>query len=97
MTDLLIHTSTGDIQIENNDLIIGISNLQHQEHLLITDTGSLIEDESVGIGLESYINSEDIPGMLNRITEEYIKDGIEFEKIQIDEQGNIIPNGNYKS
>lgn len=96
MIDLL--TNTNDLTIVNDDLLTGYSNEQHQEHLLIFEPGTLIEDETVGIDAIGYLNGEDFEGLLNKTTEQFTNDGIEINEISFNEQsGELFTDGNYKN
>jgi hypothetical protein len=95
MTDLLVNNEN-DLSSVDADLVVGESNSQHMEHLLITMPATIIEDESIGIDAESFLNDDDIDGMLNKIQEQYTKDGVVLNTIQFDEQtGDLITDGNY--
>jgi hypothetical protein len=96
MIDILVN-SDNDLQIIAEDIAIGRSNEQHKEHLLIAETGTLIEDITVGVNLIQFVNGDDEVGMLQKISEEYTKDGINVTSILTDDEGNIITNGDYKN
>ncbi len=96
MIDLIVNTEN-DLQIIAEDMAIGRSNEQHKEHLLITETGTLIEDITVGVNLIQFVNGDNDVGMLQKISEEYTKDGINVTSILTDDEGNIITNGDYKN
>lgn len=95
MTDLLLH-SNGLLVIENNDLVIGYSDLQHQEHILVAQKGSLKEFPDRGVGIENYLKGDDLSEMLNMIKVEFEKDGMTVNKIDYNEQtGDLDYAANY--
>lgn len=95
MEDLIIKDN-GDVRISNGDLVIGFSDLQHQEHLLIAQKGSVKQYPDVGVGLESYLNESEIEEMLEMTNVEFTKDGMEVEKLKYDKQtGELNYDANY--
>lgn len=94
MIDIL--TIDNDLQIANNDIVIGYSNAQHIEHLLVTLPATLLEDETVGVDLENYINDNDEDGMILKIQQQLTKDGAVVNNIFFDEQtGDLFTDANY--
>lgn len=85
MIDYLLD-DTGDILISNNDLQTGFSDLQHQEHILIAQKGSLKEFPDRGAGIENFINDSEIDEMVSRVRIEFEKDGMTVEEINYNEQ-----------
>jgi len=85
MTDLLINSS-GDFVIEGHDLVIGFSDLQHQEHILIAQKGSLKDAPDRGAGIENFLNDGELDDMLNMIKVEFEKDGMTVSRLEYDQQ-----------
>lgn len=52
-TDFLIDTATGDLLIENGDLVIGDSDAQNVVDLVETEKAELKHEPLVGVGLRS--------------------------------------------
>ena len=95
MKDLLLNDSF-DLVIKNGDLVIGDSNVQHQNTLLITQPGSFKESPEVGVGIENFLMDDDPAGLKNKVREEFTKDGQKVDSISYDtEIGNLIYNANY--
>lgn len=84
MIDLLLN-ETGDLATVNGDLQLGFSDLQHQEHILIAQKGSIKEFPDLGVGIQNYINDSDIDGLLSEVRAEFKKDGMVVTKIEYDE------------
>ena len=95
MKDLLLSDGF-DLAIKNGDLVIGDSNVQHQNTLLITQPSSFKQSPDVGIGVENFLMDDDPVGLKNKVREEFTKDGQKVDFISYDtETGNLIYNANY--
>ncbi len=95
MKDLILNDN-GDLGFVNNDLQIGFSDLQHQEHILIAQKGSLKESPDAGVGMQNYDNDSDIDGMLSEVRAEFEKDGMDVSRIEYNEQtGELSYDANY--
>ena len=85
-----------DLLIKNGDLVIGDSNVQHQNTLLITQPGSFKESPDVGVGLENFLLDDDSAGLKDKVREEFIKDGQKLNSISYNtETGNLIYDADY--
>ena len=79
--DILLD-ATGDIAIQNGDMVIGDSKQQHISLLLRTRAGEWKQHPRTGIGLADYLNSED-PYDLNRmIRQQLTQDGCQVDNLQ---------------
>lgn len=88
MNDFLLD-STGDLQILNGDIVIGFSDDQNKEILLVTDKGSFKENPEVGVGLQSFLEAEDSSSDLQaEIRKQFTADGMTIDQL-------AIANGNY--
>lgn len=95
MKDLLLNDN-GDLGIANNDLQIGYSDLQHQEHILIAQKGNFKESPDVGVGVENFINDSDIDGLLSEVRAQFEKDGMTVTRVDYDENDEeLIYDANY--
>jgi len=96
MKDILIG-DTG-IVIENNDMVIGYSNYQHQEHLLVQQKGELKQDPDVGAGIENYLRDDEIQEMTSEVATQFTKDGMTVNRINYNEEaGDLDYDANYPS
>ncbi len=75
MTDILLDTD-GDLLIVEGDLVIGESTSQHQQLLLITHQGEWKQNPKLGVGIEDFLNNEDINAMMNEINYQFTQDGM---------------------
>lgn len=71
-TDILLNSSY-DLQIANGDFVIGDSEAQHVELILLANKGDFRQFPFLGVGLKKYINS---PGAGNELGREV---GIQLE------------------
>ena len=55
--DILLD-DTGDLLIENGDFVVGDSNQQHVESILLSQKGEFKEFPLVGFGIVNYIKSD---------------------------------------
>lgn len=84
MQDIL--TDGGDLGVQGGDLLIGFSDLQHQEHLLIAQKGMYKQYPDVGVGIENFLNDSEIDDMLDMVRTEFVKDGMTVTKLLYNEE-----------
>ncbi len=95
MKDFLIDEN-GDWMTADGDFVTGESDQQHQLLLLTSMPGDWKENPKLGIDAESYINTEDIAGLLRQVKKDFEADGMTVEGLpSIDENGKIIVNAYY--
>ncbi|MGN7787424.1 hypothetical protein ACTJIJ_23020 [Niabella sp. 22666] len=90
----LLYGEDGDLIIENNDLVIGLSDYQHVELLLKCEAGEFKESPLVGVGINKYINGK-MDGQLYRLINLQLEaDG--FKTLSVEMKGEQISiDGNY--
>lgn len=97
MKDFLLNRY-GDLDLSNGDLHIGYSNLQHQEHILIAQKGTLKQYPDRGVGIEDFVNESEIDEMVSEVRAEFQKDGMNVTRIKfIEETGQFDYDANYPS
>ena len=97
MKDLLLN-DIGDLQLTGDDLVIGLSDEQHQEHILIGQKGSVKQFPDTCVGIENYINTSETTDMLREIRYQYEQDGMVVNTISYDEQaGKLTHDAEYQS
>jgi hypothetical protein len=96
MIDLLKDTETGDLRIEGDDLVLGVSDQQHRGDLLVTDKGAVKQFPDAGVGAQKFLEAEDKAGLLREIALQFGADGMTVRKLSI-EDGIIYPDAPYKS
>lgn len=80
MQDILLDTD-GDLKIVNGDIVVGYSDDQHKEILLVTDKGSFKENPLVGVGIQSFLEAEDSSDLLREIRKQFMADGMTIDKL----------------
>lgn len=94
MNDLMLDQD-GDVLILNNDLAIVTSDEQHKEHLLTTEKGAIKQFPGVGVGLFTYLEAEDVAGLLREIAIQFSADGMNVKHISL-QDSKLIHNAEYK-
>ena len=95
MKDLL-HDTNGDLLIAGNDLVVGNSDLQHQQDLLLTEKGSIKQYPDAGVGSYKFLESEDEAGFLREIGLQFTADGMDVKELSVTADGKINVNADYK-
>lgn len=95
MKDFLLDAD-GDLDLTGADLNIGVSDLQQQELIIISQKGALKDFPERGVGIENYINESEIEEMVTEVKAEFTNDGMAVEKINYNEaDGNLDYTANY--
>lgn len=82
MKDFLIDES-GDLRIENGDFVIGTSDGQNQNILLVCEKGDFKENPQVGVGLGQYLESDTGDDLIAEIRRQFVADGLTIDKLSI--------------
>lgn len=82
MTDLKI-TSLGGVVIENGDLVLAESTLQHQKDLITAEKGWWKFNPTRGVGLTSWLNDTNARNLPGAIRTELERDGQQVENISV--------------
>ncbi len=94
MKDFLLNDE-GDITISNNDLLIGVSDQQNQQRLLLTDKGTIKQYVDAGVGAIKYLENEDPAGLLREIGIQFSADGMKVKNVSL-VSGNILIDAPYE-
>lgn len=95
MNDILKDTD-GDLLISNNDIVVGYSDQQHREDLLMVEKGAIKQFPGVGVGVFKFLESEDGAGLLKEISLQFSADGMDVQNVGLDNNGNITVIAPYK-
>lgn len=98
MKDILLDAGSADVKIDNGDFVVDESDGQHQEHLLVFQKGALKDEPQVGVGIENYLNDDDVDAMLRELRSQFENDGMAVNAVVFDEAlKNLDYNAQYKS
>lgn len=86
----------GDVAISGNDLLIGSSDQQHREDLILTEKGAIKQYPDAGVGAYKFLEAEDPAGLLREISLQFSADGMDVKKVGLDDSGKIIIEAPYK-
>lgn len=87
MANDILLDENGDIKIENGDFVIGVSENQEIEDLLLLKKGELKQFPLTGADIERLIKARNgKTKMLKEISKELIADGFDESNISIDPQ-----------
>lgn len=94
MFDFLFDTD--GFVIEDNDFVIGVSDLQQQEDILLAQKGALKDMPGAGVGIENALNDSEIEALLTDVRIEFEKDGMTVNSLSYNEQtGDLDYDANY--
>ncbi|WP_080058984.1 hypothetical protein [Spirosoma aerolatum] len=97
-TDILFDPVTGDILIQDGELVVGDSTHQHQRDIVLSDKGHYKHAPRTGVGLFNYTNDvENVTGLSSTIRLELIADGQDVDTVKVEEGGQITIDGSYPS
>jgi hypothetical protein len=86
--DILVDADNFDLLIKDGDFVVGYSDNQHQEHLILAYKGYYKESPLAGVGIEMYIKSAGTAGEIQR----EIKVELENDKYLVN---TVTVNANY--
>lgn len=97
-TDILIGTD-GDLAYTGGDMIVGLSDEQHTEDVLISKKGEYKQSPAVGVGIINYFHatfSAKVREKLRRDIQLQVElDGMIRPDVQVTSVGEITIKGNY--
>jgi hypothetical protein len=86
-----------DLKIKDDDLLIGVSDEQHREHLLLLEKGALKQSLTTGVGLFKHLEAEDPANLFREIAVQFSADGMEVKKVGFNDVGQLLIQAPYKS
>ncbi len=93
----LIKDIDGDAGIAANDLVLGVSDQQHREDLIMTEKGEIKQFPDAGVGARTYLESESPADLFREINLQYSADGMKVKSISINQVGNIVIEAPYEA
>lgn len=85
----------GDVVIAGDDLVVAYSDNQHRADLLLWEKGSVKQYLDAGVGAATFIESEDPAGLLKEVSLQYTADGMDVQKIGL-QDGKLVIEAPYK-
>lgn len=92
--DILLNQD-GTPVIENGDFVIGESTEQHQKLLLISQKGDFRQYPFIGVGIDNFLNDDEISDLGAEIQKEFEKDGMTVNKVRVTDIGKVNIDANY--
>ena len=93
MKDLLYNFDDGTI-FKNGDLNVGECDQQNQQLLLVCEKGSFKEFPATCVGVQTYLESEDLSGLLREVVTQFTGDGMKVNAAVI-ANGKLDIDANY--
>lgn len=94
------NNASGDIDISSGDFTLANpydTTEGHKCDILMASQGDFKASPLTGVGIVDYINGENNGLMLRDISLQMQRDGIKVERIEIDNDGQILIDGQYES
>lgn len=79
----------------NGDFVIGDTDKQNQDVLLVSEKGSFKENPDVGVGLFSFLEAENPIDMMSEIRRQFTNDGMTINQLQYTSDGKLIIDAKY--
>jgi len=96
MEDLLLDEN-GDLSFSDGDFVIGFSDEQHQQHILIANKGEYKEFPEIGVGLIGMLGDDDYTPILIEAKKNLQYDGMTVRNIKFENDGNLTIYGEYNN
>lgn len=96
MNDLLKDTD-GDLMLADNDIIVGYSDEQQREDLVIVEKGAIKQFPEAGVGAYKFLESENGADLLREISLQFSADGMDVKQVGVDVSGKIYVEAPYSS
>ena len=96
MLDIVL-TEDGDLDLSTGDIRYGESTYQHKGDILAASPGDFGQFPEVGVGAVDYLLGEN-PGLfLRAVSRQMIADGIQVKSTYIDQDGQLVIDGEYEN
>lgn len=81
MIAIQIDDQTHDLRIKNGGMVIGDVDKQNQFVILSANKGEIKEHPTLGVGIDTYTNDNDIQGLKYAIRTNFKMDGLNLQKV----------------
>lgn len=95
MKDILTDED-GDLLIKDGDIVIGDSDNQHQEDIILANKGEYKETPEIGVGIFQMLSDDDPMSVLIEIKKNLQYDGMQVKNVKYEDNGKITIDGSYK-
>jgi hypothetical protein len=85
----------GDLLIVNGDWAVTESTYMHQKKLIVCQPGEYKADPTVGVGALNYIDDEGVQGIVRKISQQFMQDGMEVKQVVLGADGVIHSEAEY--
>lgn len=93
----IIDNEQGDLDLSTGDLMLQESTRSHQADILLSAQGDWCETPLLGVGIIDYINDNDPSGLLSATALQMQDDGMDVERIEFNEKGEIEIDAEYEN
>jgi ABC-type uncharacterized transport system substrate-binding protein len=81
--DFLIDSETGDLLIRDGDFVVGPSDNQHINDIISCFAGSFKQFPSVGVGIMTFLKSQNGQDAVNQIKQQLQADGYQVPSVKV--------------
>jgi hypothetical protein len=92
--DLLLDEN-GDLRTANGDFVVGDATEQNKVLLLISQMGEWKQNPTVGIGIQDFIEDDNLNEMANAIRKGFANDGMKVGSVQVFVDGSFKIDAEY--
>lgn len=92
MQDFIIND---DLTFDKGDLVIGLSDEQHQKHILIAEKGEYKQFPELGVGIVNLLNSEDATRLLIEAKRNFEYDRMKVKELRFTDDNTLIVEAPY--
>ena len=84
-----------DLELNGDDLVVRDSTEQHQRLLLLAQPGNLRWAPTIGVGLQDYLAGEEMAGLLNKVRQQFQKDGMRVQRVGFNQDITLTIDAHY--
>lgn len=95
MTDIALDTEE-DLAMTAGDFTAAESTAQHQQQLILCNKGDYKQDPTLCAGTFTYMDDEQLQGLVRAISIAFLKDGMDVKNISLGKDGIIRSDAHYK-
>jgi len=89
--------SNGDLEIQNGDFVVGLSDFQHIQDIIYSFAGEWKQFPLVGVGIQQYLKSQNASDAVNSIKQQLQSDGYSLSTAKVENVQDTLkvsfPNG----